>query len=244
MRRLGFVAFLVAALVWSDRSFAYRPFDSTDAAVVTLHEAEIELGPAQYLQEEQQQFLVVPGLTANVGVLEGCELVVEGRNRVRLGASNGAARVQISDAAFSIKNVIRPGSLQEKSGPSVATEIGALLPATGEENGLGGSAALIVSQRTELGAAHLNGGLELTRAHNTGCFAGLILEGPSSWPVRPVAELFVEREFAKETLYSGLVGAIWRAGENLAFDAAFRRGVDDGATLSEVRAGLTWSFEL
>src|SRR5262249_44231868 len=134
--------------------------------------------------------------------------------------------------------------LQDRSGLSVATEVGSLLPETGPDTGFGASAALIVSQRAGIGAAHLNGGAFLGRTHHPGAFAGLILEGPFEWPVRPVVEGFFEREFEVETIGTGLVGFIWRAKDNLSFDGAFRAGQAADATLVEVRAGLTWGFEM
>src|SRR5215471_16262900 len=244
MLRASAAAPLVVTLLWSTDVLAYRPFDSTDADVAAYHEAEIELGPVGFLQLNHEQFLVAPAVIANVGIASGWELVLEGRNRIKLGPSSSEARAQISDAAFSAKGVLRPGVLQDDTGPSIATEIGALFPATGDDSGLGASAALIISERAAIGTAHLNGGLLFTRSHEAGAFGGLILEGPISWPVRPVAEALVEHEFAHETLYSGLIGAIWPARDHLALDAAYRRGVDEGVDFFEVRAGLTWSFEL
>jgi hypothetical protein len=102
----------------------------------------------------------------------------------------------------------------------------------------------MASNRFSFGTAHLNGGLELTRTHHAGAFGGLILEGPFGWLVRPVAEGFVERDFGVDTTYSVLLGAIGRAADNLSFDGAVRWGRSGDATLTEVRAGLTWSFEL
>ena len=43
---------------------------------------------------------------------------------------------------------------------------------------------------------------------------------------------------------SGLGGAIWRAGEHLDVDGAFRVARQDGAPVYEVRAGLTWTVGL
>jgi hypothetical protein len=238
-------AVVAASSLWSTSSLAYRPFDSTDAAVAQTGEAELELGPVQYLSADTGNFLIVPSVIANVGIVEGTELVLEGRNFVRLGGASTEPRVRLTDAAFSMKTVLRNGSLQEAPGPSIASEVGVLFPSSSEPDaGLGASAVFIVSQRWTSITAHLNGGLALTRSHDGAVVMGLIIEGPFSWRVRPVAEGFFEREVGVATLYSGLVGAIWSARENLSFDAAVRRGKDDGTTFTEVRAGLTWAFEL
>lgn len=228
----------------SARASAYRPFDSTDANVAKPRELEFEIGPAGYLREQHDHFVVAPAIIANAGILEGCELVLEGKNRIRTTSTPGEPHDELGDAALSLKAMLREGSLQDKSGLSVATEVGALLPATGPDTGFGASAALIVSQRAEIGAAHLNGGLFLGRTHHPGTFAGLILEGPFDWPVRPVVEGFFEREFEVETIRTGLIGFIWKARDNLSFDGAVRAGQAADTTLVEVRAGLTWGFEL
>ncbi|GEJ57125.1 hypothetical protein [Anaeromyxobacter diazotrophicus] len=75
-------------------------------------------------------------------------------------------------------------------------------------------------------------------------FGGVILEGHDAWPVRPVAEAFVERERALPTTVSGLAGAIWRASEGLSLDAALRLARAGGVSTTELRAGLTWAWSL
>jgi hypothetical protein len=238
------VGLFVTAVSWCSRAFAYRPFDSTDADVAEVHEIEFELGPVQYVQEEKDRFLIVPALIANAGIFRDWELVLEGRNQLALDPQPNDSRLQLIDTALSLKGVLREGSLQDRDGLSVATELGALLP-TGPQHGMGASAALIVSHRLPFGSAHLNGGLALTRAHHGDAFGGLIVEGPFAWPVRPVAEVFLEREVDVASAYSGLVGAIWQVRDNLSFDAAARRGRIGGeASLTEVRAGLTWAIGL
>ena len=60
--------------------------------------------------------------------------------------------------------------------------------------GIGASANLIVSQQWSALTVHVNTQVALTRAGNLDLFEGVIVEGPQ-WTVRPVAEVFVEREF-------------------------------------------------
>ena len=75
-------------------------------------------------------------------------------------------------------------------------------------------------------------------------FVGSIIEGPSRWKVRPVAEVFYEKEFGQEETVSGLVGLIWQVSDKLAFDVAFRHALTNGHPVNEVRAGLTFGFPL
>ena len=65
-----------------------------------------------------------------------------------------------------VKTVLREGTLQNKTGPSIATEFGVLLPNSRGDSGLGASLAGIVSQRWDWGAIHLNGVASLTREHH------------------------------------------------------------------------------
>jgi hypothetical protein len=44
-------------------------------------------------------------------------------------------------------------------------------------------------------------------------FSDLIIEGPSKWVVRPVAEFFYEEEFGRAHTLSGLIGAIWQVND-------------------------------
>jgi hypothetical protein len=229
---------------WSTRASAYRPFDSTDADVAKPGELEFEIGPVGYLAAEGERFVVAPAIIGNAGLVERVELVLEGKNRIRASPAPGVPRDEIGDAALSLKTILREGSMQGGSGPSVATEIGTLLPAAEPETRFGASGALIVSHRAEVGAAHLNGGVFLGRTHHPGAFAALIVEGPFTWRVRPVAEGFYEREVDVGTIRTGLVGFIWKASDALSLDGAFRAGRAFDATLVEVRAGLTWSFEM
>jgi hypothetical protein len=143
-----------------------------------------------------------------------------------------------------LKHVLREGVLQDKRGPSIATEFGLLLPDTDGSNRLGASLAGIVSQRFEWGTVHLNGEAALTRDHNADVFLGAIVEGPSTWKVRPVAEVFVEDEIGAARTVSGLVGAIWQVNDKLSFDVGFREALTAGHPVSEIRAGFTIGFPL
>jgi len=219
---------------------AYRPFDSTDADVAARGEIELELGPVGYLRQGGTNF-VAPTAIFNLGFVEDWELVLQGRAITPSMAGDGS-RLGLDDTGAFLKSVLREGSLQGRSGPSVATEFGALLPTVHDEPGAGFSWAFIFSERLAPGTLHLNLLGARTRAGNADLFAGLILEGPFQWTVRPVAELVYEREFDALTTRSALAGVIGRFADNLALDAGVRYGSLGGTELVEVRGGLTWAF--
>jgi hypothetical protein len=243
--RAAFHAFVLSvAATWPLAASAYRPFDSTDAAVAARGEMEIELGPLGYLVEGGDEALVAPSFIFNWGFADGWEAVLEGRHLVQLGNAIPGPRHRVEDTAFSLKGVLRDGSLQDRTGPSVATEASALLPTIHGEPGVGAEWAVIVSQRWTDLTVHVNGAAAWTRAHEPGLFGGIILEGHDAWAVRPVAEAFVEGERDAPTTVSGLAGAIWRVREGLSLDAGLRRARGGGMSTTELRAGLTWGFSV
>ena len=235
---------LSLAAAWPLGASAYRPFNSTDAAVAAKGEMEIEFGPLGYLVQSPDKALVAPSLILNWGFADRWEAVLEGRHFVQLGSDIQEPRFQVEDTALSLKGVLREGSLQEKTGLSIATELGALLPTINGDPGVGAEWALIVSQRWRDLTVHVNGAGAWTRAHTPGVFGGVILEGHDAWAVRPVAEVFVEEERDLPTTVSGLVGTIWRASDGLSFDAAVRIARAGGMNTTEIRVGLTWGFSV
>lgn len=232
---------LVCAVAAGPReAAAYRPFDGTDAAVADKGDLEIELGPAGYLREGSDHALIAPAARFNYGVSERWEAVLEGE--ATHGLSGSTKRSSLVGNSASLKGVLREGSLQDKPGPSIATEAALLLPGLGDESGVGSSVAGIVSQQWPWLTLHLNAVAAVTRQQHGDVFVGAIIEGPLDWTVRPVAEVFHERDFGSATITSGLIGAIWQVRRNLAFDAALRHASVNDHTLDEVRAGLTFSF--
>jgi hypothetical protein len=119
-----------------------------------------------------------------------------------------------------------------------------LLPDSAGSSGVGASLAGIVSQRWDWGMIHLNAETALTRDHHADVFLGGIIEGPSKWSIRPVAEFFYENEFRKSETISGLIGLIWRVRDDLSFDVGLRHALTNGHPVNEVRAGLTFGFPL
>lgn len=238
---------LAASLIgvlWPVTALAYRPFNSTDAAVAARGEMEIEFGPVGFVEEGPDKSIVSPSLIFNWGFADRFELVLEGRHFVHVGEAPAGPRFRVEETGLSVKSILQEGALQEKTGPSVATEVGALLPTINGDPGVGAQGALIVSQRWPDLTVHLNGAVAWTRAHALGLFGGVIFEVHDAWPVRPVAEFFVEGEGGEPTAVSGLVGAIWRVRDNLSFDAGVRLARAGTVETVEVRAGLNWAFNL
>jgi hypothetical protein len=231
----------VGLITWSESASAYRPFDGTDAAVAKKGEMEIELQPAGRLHDESGNTLVAPDIVINYGLTEDWEAVLEGRGETPLSPPGPTS---LTTAGAFLKHVIVPGSLQDKTGPSFATEFGVLLPDSTGNSGVGASLAGIVSQRWDWGTVHLNAQTALTRDHHGDLFLSAILEGPSTWTVRPVAEVFYENEFGRDQTFSGLVGLIYRVRDDLSFDVAIRHALTNGHPVNEIRAGLTFGFPL
>jgi hypothetical protein len=71
---------------WPVRPYAYRPFDSTDAAVADKGAIELEFGPVGYVVDPDERFLVAPEFRFNYGVTDRWEVLLEGRY---FGASIG-----------------------------------------------------------------------------------------------------------------------------------------------------------
>ena len=238
------MAMMTAALATPTRAHAYRPFDSTDASVAAPGELELEFGPLGYVQAARRHFLVAPALIVNFGFARRWELVLQGRDFILLDDLPGEARARLVDTGAFLKGVLREGSLQGKTGPSVGTEFGVLLPTINGDSGVGGTAIVIVSQRWDAATVHVNGAVSLTRAGNADFFGGVIVEGPHRWTVRPVAEVFVDHELTVGTAYSALLGAIWRPRDGLSFDVGARAALVADVPVFEARAGLTWAFQL
>ena len=159
--------FLLCVMGWSPPAWAYRPFDGTDAAVAEPGELEIELQPAGRLRDGSGTSLIAPATVMNFGLTKEWEAILEGRGQTPLSPSGPTGLVA---AGLFLKHILRPGSLQEETGLSVATEFG-------------------------LGCNPFERSTALTREHHADFFVGGIIEGPSKWRVRPVAEVFYENEF-------------------------------------------------
>jgi hypothetical protein len=240
MRGAAALAAAATLACWCGAAQAYRPFDGTDAAVAAPGEVEIELGPVEYLGEGSERALFAPNVRLNYGVAPGWEAVLEGELAHGLTDGTNGTRL-VGNGAF-LKAMLREGSLQEKSGPSIATEFGVLLPGIHDERGTGASVAGIVSQQWSWVTVHFNAAAALTREQHADIFVDVIVEGPHEWAVRPVAEFFRERDFGQFQTRSALVGAIWQVKDNLAVDFGLRGARVNDHTAGEIRAGVTFAF--
>ncbi len=236
MRRLA-APLMGLALLWPGEVLAYRPFDSTDAAVADRNVWEIELGPLNWRHNDDGTQWVVPAAIINYGFADNWEAVLEGRNNI---LARGGAK--FSDAAASLKTVLHEGSLQEKEGVSLGSEFSVLLPGIGTEDGAGLEWTLLASDRKDDYAWHFNIGPMLSRDGHGGMVMGGILEGPKDWPARPVAELRYERAFGGDELFAQLIGLIFPVEEHLALDIAYRHARENGRPDQQIRAGITFDL--
>lgn len=224
------------ALSWPGVALAYRPFDSTDAAVAEKGVWEVELEPLGWRHNDDGVAWIAPALIVNYGFAENWEMVLEGRDTV---LPHGA---EFGDAAASLKTVLRPGSLQDKAGVSLGSEFSVLLPGLRADDGAGLEWTMLASDRTSWGAWHFNIGPELTRDGHGAMVVGGILEGPHDWMVRPVAELRYEKTFGGEEMFAQLVGLIFPVRDGLALDIAWRHAREAGRPDRQIRAGVTFDL--
>src|SRR5262245_35429725 len=110
------------AMIGSTASFAYRPFDGTDAAVAEPKEVEIEFEPAGVLRQSAQTSLIAPFMIFNYGFAKNWEFVFQGQGQFPLTNSDEGG--SINGVGAFLKHVLREGSLQDASGPSIAVEFG------------------------------------------------------------------------------------------------------------------------
>jgi hypothetical protein len=226
----------VGAMLNVTSAFAYRPFDGTDAAVADFGEVEIELQPIGTMRTGSTT-KGISDTVLNFGFADRWELVLQGTAQA---PPDGGGPLSVPDAAL-VKYVVQPGVLQDKPGPSMAMEFGPLLPDVGG-SGVGFSWSGIVSQRWEWGTVHFNVETNLTQDQHGELFFDAIIEGPNTWKVRPVFEIYSDSVINVSQSYSALAGAIWQVNDRLAFDAAFRYALVDGRPVNEVRAGMTFGF--
>jgi hypothetical protein len=239
----GAVGVLLCA--WPLRADAYRPFDGTDADVAELHELELELGPVGYYRIGHVHDFVSGGVI-NFGFLPRFELVLQGFDYYPVDSAGTTPNKFAATGVF-VKTVWKNGCLQEKEGPSFATEIGANLPTVHDGSSFGAYVGAILS--TCMGESlivHWNVEVQSLPTSDFDLFAGAIFEPPpSKYVVRPVVELFVEHDFAGVAgiqTYSGLAGAIWQVSHKLALDVAIREASIGGQAVSEVRSGFSWAI--
>lgn len=226
----------LALLGWPTEALAYRPFDGTDAAVAEKGNAEIELEPVGWRHTDDGRQWIVPALTINYGFSENWEAVIEGNYAVF-----AKGRDELGDVEASLKTVLKEGSLQDKAGVSLASEFSVLLPGTGTDHGAGLEWTMLVSDERGWGAWHINLGPMLAQDGSAGWIAGLILEGPREWSIRPVMEVRYEKAGSEEMI-AELIGVIIPVRDGLAFDVGLRHGRESGRPDEQLRAGVTFDL--
>ena len=92
--------------------------------------------------------------------------------------------------------MLRDGVLQEKPGPSIATEFGVLLPGVHDERGTGASLADIISQRWVWGTVNFNAAAALAREQHADYFLDAIIEGRATGSYGPFPRCFTTATLA------------------------------------------------
>jgi hypothetical protein len=233
---------LVLLCLLATSAWGYRPFVSTDAAVVERARMEIELGYLTLVRTQGEHTFMIPQVVLNYGLAQTLELVGEFK-----GEESPETGPQLVDPALSLKAVLKEGLLQEKPGVSVAVEMGCLLPSTvpGERR-LGFEGVGIVSHRMSPFTFHLNigGGVDWEATRPFGVW-GVITELPLGATVRLVGEVNGESVHGHAANNSGLLGVLWQPPWLQAVvDAGLRRGFSRGAPDWLFTTGVTWSFPL
>ena len=131
----GAMVVALFAVGWVAPAAAYRPIDGTDAAVADVGGVEIEFQPTGAWRVDPRNSLSGPNGVFNYGFAERWEFILQGEDP----APEGAGPTSVPNGAF-LKYVIQPGVLQDKSGPSIATEFG-LLSSAGRPSSWAGMAS-------------------------------------------------------------------------------------------------------
>jgi hypothetical protein len=233
---------LVLLCLLASSAWGYRPFVSTDAAVVERARMEIELGYLTLVRTQGDNTFMIPQVVINYGLTQTLELVGEVK-----GEEASETGPQLVDPALSLKAVLKEGILQEKAGVSVAMEIALLLPSTvSGERQCGFEGVGIVSHRVAPFTFHLNlgGGVDREATRPFGVW-GVMTELPLGATVRMVGEVNGESVRGHAANNSSLLGVLWQPPWlHAVIDAGIRRGFSRGAPDWLFTTGLTFGFPL
>ena len=239
--RRGAILAAMTALFTAVPALAYRPFVSTDADVAALKTIEVEMGYFGLVRSEGRSTYVEPQLVLNYGFLKNFEAVAEYQANE---PPDGPARV--SEGSLSVKHVWREGQLQEKPGPSFASETNLLLPGSAgiDQPRAGFLQAFMLSHRVAGMTFHWNAGAGVDQlASNAFATWGLIGELPLTKTLRAVGEINGQGERRLTADNSGLIGLIWEPGwHDAAFDAGVRRGLASVDPDYALTAGISIPF--
>lgn len=222
-------------------ALAFRPFESTDAAVADKGVSEIELGLVDFANHRGQNTIAVPDLKYNFGFATNWEVVAEGALQVFDSASS--RDFELLNPQLNLKGVLINGPLQDGPWPiSLAVETGVLFPETTPDSGFGFQSILVASFRTGKFTWHVNGGGGLQRESADG-FAlwGVIVERPVTQSLRLAVEVNGQAGRGATADNSALAGVLWDYGK-ITFDAGVRFGLSKAAPDVAVTSGLTFRF--
>lgn len=223
-------------------ALGYRPFVSTDAAVIDPQEVEIELGYFNLERADEENTFITPKVVLNWGLVRNLEVV--GEFEVEKAPDESA---QVVDPALFLKAVLKEGILQGEDGMSFAVEAGPLLPTTvAGERKFGFEGIGVMSGRLVELTYHINCGGGVSRA-KADPFAvwGVIVEFPILRNLRLVGEVNGEGGEGERADHSGLLGFIWQpASSELFVDLGLRRGISSVASDWQLTTGLTFAFSL
>jgi hypothetical protein len=222
-------------------ALAYRPFISTDAAVASVKEWEIELGFFSMKRDNGQSEIFIPSLRINFGILKNWEIVGEFDLQVyKEGIDRNS---ELTDPALFLKGVLREGILQNQEGASFVVELGVLFPSTVEgERGAGIEGIIVFSNRISHLVYHFNLGAEYDRKDfSLHGIWGIILEYPFEGRFRLVGE--VNGTFTRNgpSENSGLIGLIWEVG-GFDLDFGIRKGFSAASSDWALTTGIAISF--
>jgi len=223
-------------------ALAFRPFESTDAAVADKGGSEVELGLVDFAHYRGGlTFLASPDLRYNFGFATNWEAALEGV--LQVFDSTRSRDFELLDPQLDLKAVLIKGPLQKGPSPiSLAVELTSLLPETTPDSGFGFQGVLIASFRTGNFTWHLNGGGGLQRGSSDSLgLWGIIVERPVSKSFRLAAEFNGEFGRGLSPRNSVLAGALWDF-HKVTFDAGLRFGASKAAPDIAVTTGLTLRF--
>lgn len=233
------ILLLLLLLLPASRAWGYRPFVSTDAAVVEPQGMEIELGYFNLERTNRKNTFIVPKVVLNYGLFRNLEIV--GEFEV---AKPQEEDLQLVDPGLFLKAVLKEGILQEKEGIGFAVEAGPLLPSTVQgKRRVGFEGIGILSGRFAPFTYHVNLGGGVDRAKgNPFAIWGVIVEFPLFPSFRLVGEVNGESVKGEPANNSGLFGFIWQPpSSKVLIDAGIRRGISNGAPDWRFTLGLTFS---
>jgi hypothetical protein len=246
------LAVVCAVLLTAPSAWGYRPFVSTDAAIANPGDLEVELGYFQYARTGGQdvfQFgrapnvFSTPTAVLNYGLTESLELV--GQFTVERELTEGWALV---DNGLFVKAVLKEGVLQDRAGPSIALEVGPLLPASAAPTGgVGFESIGILSLGLGPVLYHFNagGGIDQVTAQPFGIW-GTIAELLLTPAYRLVGEIAGEDISRERPQHSALLGVIWRPfpEREIWLDAGVRRGLTRAVPDWQATLGISFAFPL